>query len=70
MMARGKMVEITLTKEEIERILLYYSLNDNVESVMIRETRESGIGPSHRVIFRNRNPDLSLEADITDVSAW
>lgn len=69
-MARGKMVEITLTKNQIERILVYYNLNDNVESLTIQQSRESGIGPSHRLIFKNTDMDLGFEVDITDVSDW
>ena len=69
-MARGKMVEITLTRNQIERILVYYNLNDNVESLTIQRSRESGIGPSHRLIFKNTDPDLGFEVDITDVSDW
>lgn len=69
-MARGKMVEITLTKQQIERILVYYNLNDNVESLTIQQTHESGIGPSHRLIFKNTDSDLGFEVDITDVSDW
>jgi len=69
-MARGKMVEITLTKNQIERILVYYNLNDNVESLTIQQSRESGIGPSHRLIFKNTDLDLGFEVDIADVSDW
>jgi hypothetical protein len=69
-MARGKMIEITLTKKQIERILVCYNLNDNVESITIQQTRESGIGPSHRLIFKNTDADLGFEVDITDVETW
>jgi hypothetical protein len=39
--------KVTLTKRQIERMALVLALTDNVESVTIEQTNESGIGATH-----------------------
>jgi hypothetical protein len=56
--------KITLSRLQIERLAIFLALQQNVESVTIEETNESGIGPSHSAIYHGHD---DLVEDITDV---
>jgi hypothetical protein len=68
-MARGKIQrQVELTRKEIDAIILYVNLNDNVESVKIEQNSSSGIGPTTMAHYSTGEGVVT--ADITDVSAW
>jgi hypothetical protein len=46
---------------------VYLALQQNVKSVTIEETNESGIGASHSAIYHGHD---DLHEDITDVGNW
>ena len=69
MMARGNIQRrVELTRKEIDAIILYVNLNDNVESVKIEQDSRSGIGPTTTVHYDTGGKIVSQ--DITDVSVW
>jgi hypothetical protein len=68
-MARGKSYRrVELTRKELDAIMLYVNLNDNVESVKIEQNSSSGIGPTTTVHYDTGGKIVSQ--DITDVSVW
>jgi hypothetical protein len=66
------MAKITLTRNQIERIITLIGIDDRVKSITIQEHHGSGIGVSHRGNFNYNLPDddQGFEADLTDVSEW
>jgi hypothetical protein len=60
--------KVTLSRHQIKRLAVFLALQKNVESVTIEETNETGIGPSHSVIYHHGDGDFQEE--ITDVSNW
>jgi hypothetical protein len=68
-MAHGKIQrQVELTRKEIDAIILYVNLNDNVKSVTVEQNSASGIGPITMVHYDTGEGIIT--ADITDVSAW
>jgi hypothetical protein len=45
-------------------------LNQNVQSVTIEQTSDSGIGLNHHAIFHSDSWHKDFSVDITDVSNW
>lgn len=62
--------EITLTRNQLERIITFVGIDDRVESITIIEKSDSGIGASHWVVCHTSKIERDYEADITDVSNW
>jgi hypothetical protein len=46
---------------------VFLALQQNVESVTIEETNESGIGPTHSAIYHGHDDRVE---DITDIGNW
>ena len=61
---------MTLTRDQIQRIITQMALDDNIDSVTIFEEHKSGIGASHWAVFNKSQVERSFQADITDVSMW
>lgn len=66
----NKPTSLTLTRKQIEHIITHMALDQNIESVTILETYESGIGASHWAVFNKSQVERSFQADITDVEVW
>jgi hypothetical protein len=62
--------KVTLTKRQIERMALVLALTDNVESVTIEQTNESGIGATHWAVYHTDKLEREWQEEITDVSTW
>lgn len=62
--------KVTLTRRQIERLAVFLSLQQNVESVTIEETNESGIGASHNAVYHTAQLEREFGEDITDVGNW
>jgi hypothetical protein len=62
--------KVTLTKRQIERMALVLALTDNIESVTIEETHESGIGATHWAVYHTAQSEREWQEEITDVSTW
>ena len=59
--------KVTLSRHQIEQLAVYLALQQNVKSVTIEETNETGIGASHAAIYHGHD---DLVDDITDVGNW
>ena len=59
--------KITLSRYQIDQLAVYLALQQNVKSVTIEETHESGIGARHAAIYHGHD---DLVDDITDVGNW
>ena len=59
--------KVTLSRHQIERLAVFLALQQNVETVTIEETNESGIGLMHSAIYHGHD---DLAEDITDVGNW
>lgn len=59
--------KVTLSRLQIERLAIFLALQQNVQSVTIEETNESGIGPTHSAIYHGYD---DLVEDITDLGNW
>lgn len=62
--------EVTLTRNQIERLAVFLALQENIERVTIQESHTSGIGASHRAVYYTNKVERDFEEDITDVSDW
>lgn len=62
--------KVRLTRRQIERLAVFVSLTENIESVTIEETSLSGIGASHWAIYHTNHVQPDWTEDITDVSVW
>lgn len=62
--------KVTLTRHQIERLAVFLSLQQNIESVTINEIHGSGIGANHRAVYHTAKIERDWEEDITDVSNW
>jgi hypothetical protein len=62
--------KIELSRRQIEQIAIYVALNQNVQSVTIEQTSDSGIGLNHHAIFHSDSWHKDFSVDITDVSNW
>ena len=59
--------KVTLSRHQVERLAVFLALQQNVESVTIEETNESGIGPTHSAIYHGHDDRVE---DITDIGNW
>lgn len=64
------MNKITLSRNQILKLATLITLDDNIESVTIKEDHASGIGTGHYAYFNKSQIEHSFEDDITDVSNW
>lgn len=64
------MSKISLTKKQLERILIYMQLNDHARSVVIMQKSTSGIGPNTYAQYYNQRGRMVQEDDVTDVETW
>ena len=62
--------KVTLTRRQIERMALVLALTDNVETVTIEQTNESGIGATHWAVYHTAKLEREWQEEITDVSTW
>jgi len=62
--------KVTLTRRQIERMALLLALTDNIESVTIEETHQSGIGAEHFAVYHTARTEREWQEEITDVSTW
>lgn len=62
--------KVTLTRLQVEKLAVFLQLQENVESVTIEETSESGIGVSHWAVYHQADPLQDVQEEITDVSNW
>lgn len=64
------MTELSLTRDQVQRLATFFALDLSIHGVTITESYETGIGASHRGTFHKAQPERDFEADITDVSNW
>ena len=64
------MNKVTLTRDQIQRLAVFLSLNENVNAVTIEETNTSGIGTNHQATYHCDKIERDWQEDITDVSDW
>ena len=64
------MQKVRLTRGQIERLAVFVALTENVESVTIEETHQSGIGASHWAVYHTNRLERDWREEITDVSVW
>lgn len=62
--------KVTLTRYQIERLAVFLALQENVKSVTIEETNETGIGASHWAVYHTDKIERDFQENITDVSVW
>ena len=62
--------KVTLTRRQIERLAVFLALTENIESVTIEQTSESGIGASHCAVYHTTKIERDFQEDITDVGNW
>jgi hypothetical protein len=62
--------KVTLTRRQIERMAVLLALTNNIESVTIEETHESGIGATHWAVYHTTKVEREWQEEITDVSTW
>jgi hypothetical protein len=64
--------KITLTRNQIERIITLIGIDTRVKSVTIQEHHNSGIGVGHTGYFNYNLPDddQGFQTDLTDTSTW
>lgn len=63
------MIEIKLTREQLKRMGTIAERFPECNEFFLQETHESGIGPTHRVVFSVIDEE-DTKIDITDVSVW
>ena len=69
MMDHGKSKRnIQLTRNEIDAIILYVNLNNNVKSLTLTQDSKSGIGITTMAHYDTG--EKIVTQDITDVSSW
>jgi len=61
---------VTLSRQQIERLAVFLALTENIESVTIQETNESGIGASHWAVYHSTKSERDWQEEITDVGNW
>jgi hypothetical protein len=62
--------KVTLTRRQIERMAVLLALTNNIESVTIEETHQSGIGAEHFAVYHTARSERDWQEEITDVSTW
>ncbi len=69
-MGRGNAQKVAiLSRKQMEMVLTYMRLHEDVGTVMILE-KAAGIGPHMFARFYRANTQSYHEIDITDVEAW
>jgi len=61
---------VTLSRRQIERLAVFLSLTENVESVTIQETHATGIGASHWAVYHSTMSERDWQEEITDIGNW
>jgi hypothetical protein len=70
-MGRGNAQKVAiLSRKQMEMVLTYMRLHEDVGTIMILEKNESGIGPTMFARFYRANTQSYHEIDITDLEAW
>lgn len=70
-MGRGNARKVAiLSRKQMEMVLMYMRLHEDVGTIMILEKAESGIGPTMFARFYRNNTQSYHEIDITDVENW
>jgi hypothetical protein len=70
-MGRGNAQKIAiLNRRQMEQVLMFMRLHENIETVIILEKPQSGIGPSMFARFYQKGQSNYQEIDITDVESW
>ena len=65
------MTEMSLTRAQVQQLATFFALDQGIHGVTITESRETGIGFSHRATFHKTDEAArDYEADITDHSNW
>lgn len=59
-----------LSRKQMEMVLTYMRLHQDVGTIMILEKAESGIGPTMHARFYRGSTQSYHEIDITDVESW
>jgi hypothetical protein len=62
--------KITLTRRQIERMAVFLGLQENINSVTIEQTSDSGIGATHWAVYHTAKLEREWQEEITDVSTW
>jgi hypothetical protein len=62
--------KITLTRRQIERMAVFLGLQENINSVTIEQTSDSGIGATHWAVYHTNKLERDWQEEITDVSTW
>lgn len=62
--------KVTLTRYQIERLAVFLALQENIKSVTIEETNETGIGANHWAVYHTDRVERDFQENITDVSVW
>ncbi len=61
------MSKVIITRKQFERIREIFDMYDTVDRVVLKESNESGIGPSTTIEF---DPKSTIKVDITDFTSW
>lgn len=70
-MGRGSADKIAvLSRKQMEQILMYMRLHENIETVIILQKSASGIGPDMYARFYRKGSQTYHEIDITDPGNW
>ena len=59
-----------LSRAQVQQLATFFALDSGIHAVTIRESHDTGIGPSHRATFHKTEAARDFEADITDNSNW
>jgi hypothetical protein len=62
--------KVTLSRHQIQRLAVFLALQQNVKSVTIEETNETGIGASHWAVYHTDRIERDWQEEITDVGNW
>jgi hypothetical protein len=62
--------KVTLTRRQIERMAVFLGLQENINSVTIEQTSDSGIGATHWAVYHTNKLQRDWQEEITDVSTW
>jgi len=71
-MGRGNSQKVAiLSRKQMEQILLFMRLHDNVETVIVlQQPGMGGIGPGMHARFYQSGTQTYQEIDITEVETW
>ena len=70
-MGRGSSQKVAiLSRRQMEMVLTYMRLHEDVGTVVILERAESGLGPTVHARFYRSGTQSYHEIDITDVESW